>query len=679
MISIWRKRLEMKKPVLVIMAAGMGSRYGGLKQIDSIDEQGHIIIDFSIYDAKRAGFEKVVFLIKKEDEKSFKEVIGDRMSKIMKVAYAYQDLANLPEGFEVPEGRVKPWGTAHAVLSCKDVIDGPFAVINADDYYGRDAFRTIYNFLSAQKDDEKYRFTMVGYHLKNTLTENGHVARGVCRVDENGYLLEVTERTHIEKREDGAAYTEDGGATWNELPLDAIVSMNMWGFSEGFLDEIEARFATFLKEGLTENPLKCEYFLPTVVSNLLKEDRATVSVLTSKDKWYGVTYKKDKAVVVNAVQKMKKEGIYPEKIWCGRSEALQNFQMEGMVMKSVRYGNGHINDTFLVTVKQKDDTEKYVILQRMNKGIFTNPEELMENIIGVTSFLRKKIVENGGDPERETMNVIPAKDGKTFFIDSEGEYWRCYQFIEGASSYDQVESPEDFYQSAVSFGHFQRLLADYPAETLHETIQGFHDTKARFEVFQKTVEEDVCGRASSVQEEINFVLAHEDVANVFGDLLKTGEIPLRVTHNDTKLNNIMIDDKTRKGICVIDLDTVMPGLAMNDFGDSIRFGANTGAEDEPNLDKVWFDLELFDIYAKGFIEGCGGKLTPKEIELLPMGAKVMTFECGMRFLTDYLQGDTYFKVHRENHNLDRCRTQFKLVSDMETKWDIMNEIVRKYQ
>lgn len=342
----------MKKPVLVIMAAGMGSRYGGLKQIDPIDDQGHIIMDFSIFDAKRAGFEKVVFIIKKENEKDFKEVIGNRMADVMDVEYVFQDLTNLPEGFEVPDGRIKPWGTAHAVLSCIDVVDGPFAVINADDYYGRDAFQKIYHFLSTQKDDDKYRFTMVGYHLKNTLTENGHVARGVCTVDENGYLVEVTERTHIEKKGERAAFTEDDGASWTELPMDAVVSMNMWGFSEGFLQEIKAGFSDFLKEGLKNNPLKCEYFLPTVVSNLLKEHRATVSVLTSNDKWYGVTYKEDKQVVVNAMQAMKDAGIYPEKIWCGETEALLNFQLDGTAMSAVRYGSGHINDTFFSFFKK---------------------------------------------------------------------------------------------------------------------------------------------------------------------------------------------------------------------------------------------------------------------------------------------------------------------------------------
>ena len=310
--------------------------------------------------------------------------------------------------------------------------------------------------------------------------------------------------------------------------------------------------------------------------------------------------------------------------------------------------------------------------------MFKTPVELIENVLVVTSYLRERIIENGGNPDRETLNVIPTSEGKPYFVDSEGEYWRAYKFITGATSYDAVETPEDFYQSAVSFGNFQRLLAEYPAETLHETIEGFHDTKARFAVFKKAVEEDACGRAASVQKEIDFVLAHEDVANVFGDMLAKGELPLRVTHNDTKLNNIMIDDETRKGICVIDLDTVMPGLAMNDFGDSIRFGASTAAEDEQDLSKVSCDMGLFEIYTKGYIEGCGGRLTEKEIEMLPMGAKVMTFECGMRFLTDYLEGDHYFKIHREGHNLDRCRTQFKLVEDMEAKWDTMQEIVKKY-
>lgn len=306
----------MKKPVLVVMAAGMGSRYGGLKQIDPIDKEGHIIMDFSIFDAVRAGFQKVVFIIKKENEKDFKDAIGDRVSKQLEVAYVFQDLHNLPEGFQVPEGRVKPWGTGHAILSCIEELDEPFAVINADDYYGRHAFEMAYQFLSQNEDTDKvYQYMMVGYKIENTLTENGHVARGVCETDEKGYLAEIHERTRIERRDCGAAYTEDDGATWIPIPSGSTVSMNMWGFTPSILKELKDRFAKFLDENLPKNPLKCEYFLPFVVDELLKEGKATVKVLKSLDKWYGVTYKEDKQVVVDAIARMKEEGLYPQKLW----------------------------------------------------------------------------------------------------------------------------------------------------------------------------------------------------------------------------------------------------------------------------------------------------------------------------------------------------------------------------
>lgn len=305
----------MSKPVLVIMAAGMGSRYGGLKQIDPVDEQGHMIIDFSIYDAIRAGFQKVVFIIKKENEADFRAAIGNRMERQLEVEYVYQEMNSLPAGYEVPQGRQKPFGTGHAVLSCSSVIDGPFAVINADDYYGRHAYQMIYDYLSNHQDDEKYRYTMVGYVLENTLTDNGHVARGVCVTDEHHYLTGINERTHIEKRDGKAEYTEDEGATWSVIPKGSTVSMNMWGFSASFLQELKERFPKFLDQNLKTNPLKCEFFLPTVVNDLIDEGKATVEVLKSLDKWYGVTYKEDKEYVVNAIKNLKKTGLYPEFLW----------------------------------------------------------------------------------------------------------------------------------------------------------------------------------------------------------------------------------------------------------------------------------------------------------------------------------------------------------------------------
>lgn len=304
-----------KKPVLIIMAAGMGSRYGGLKQIDPLNDDGDLIIDFSIFDALRAGFEKIVFVIKKEIEADFKEKIGKRIEKNAEVTYVYQSLENIPSGFSVPETRVKPWGTGHAVLSCAEVVDGPFAVINADDYYGAEAFRLIYQYLTEHEDDEKFRYAMVGYRLENTLTDFGHVARGVCETDKDGYLVDIHERTRIEKKDGGAAYTEDDGKTWNPLNNDTTVSMNMWGFSYSFMEALKNGFSAFLEKGLKENPEKCEYFLPFVVDSLIKEGKATVKVLKSADKWYGVTYKADKPVVVAAIQAMKESGKYPMKLW----------------------------------------------------------------------------------------------------------------------------------------------------------------------------------------------------------------------------------------------------------------------------------------------------------------------------------------------------------------------------
>ena len=303
----------MNAPVLVVMAAGMGSRYGGLKQIDP--EHGNIIIHYSLFDAYRAGFRTAVFVIKPELEETFKEVIGTKVPEKMEIKYVHQVITDLPEGYTVPEGRTKPWGTAHAALAARKVVEGPFAIINADDYYGVGAFKTIYDYLSNHPDTDVYEYTMVGYLLKNTVTENGSVARGVCTTNEEGYLTDVVERTKIVKGEMMPRFTEDDGETWTDLPGNTIVSMNLWGFNKSYLEEAEARFPAFLTETAKVNPMKGEFYLPTVVSQLLGEKKARVRVLESHDKWYGVTYKEDKPTVVEAMARMRKEGLYPEKLW----------------------------------------------------------------------------------------------------------------------------------------------------------------------------------------------------------------------------------------------------------------------------------------------------------------------------------------------------------------------------
>ena len=311
----------MKDPVLVIMAAGMGSRFGGLKQIEPVDEQGHIIMDFSIYDAIRAGFKEVVFVIKRENEQIFKEAIGNRMEKHVKLHYAFQDMNDVPDDFTVPEGRVKPWGTGHAVLSVRDIVSGPFAVINADDYYGPMAFSLIYDFLldhnkdAASSEDSTSSYIMAGYRLGNTLTENGHVSRGICETSEEGYLRSITERTYIIKTDNGAAYSEDEGRTLVPVSADATVSMNMWGFPADFLGHLDSGFKEFLECEAPADPLKAEFYLPSVVGSLIESGKAKVTVRTTDDKWYGVTYKEDKPDVVRAISQLKENGLYPEKLW----------------------------------------------------------------------------------------------------------------------------------------------------------------------------------------------------------------------------------------------------------------------------------------------------------------------------------------------------------------------------
>ena len=366
---------------------------------------------------------------------------------------------------------------------------------------------------------------------------------------------------------------------------------------------------------------------------------------------------------------------YPEKDAI-LQEVLNAYDFPATLLGAARYGQGHINDTFCVVCQPQEGDAVRFILQGLSLAAFPHPDELMENFIGITSYLRDKVIENGGDPLRETLSLVKTKDGKDYYTDSNGKVWRLTPFIENTDCF-QSATPELFEASARSFGRFQYMLQGYPAETLHEAIVNFHNTEDRFAKFEAALAADKHDRAKDIQAEIQFVLDRKADCSVALQALRDGKLPLRVTHNDTKLNNILIDRTTHEGICVIDLDTTMPGLSINDFGDSIRFGANHSAEDEKDLSKVNFDIELYKRYTRGFLEGAKGGLTQAELEYLPWGAKLMTLECGIRFLTDYLDGDNYFHIRYPEQNLDRCRTQFKLVADMEAQWTQMHEIVKE--
>lgn len=345
---------------------------------------------------------------------------------------------------------------------------------------------------------------------------------------------------------------------------------------------------------------------------------------------------------------------------------LRSFRLDSEPVSCEPYGCGHINGSFLVNTA----SGRRYILQRINHNTFRDVAGLMENITAITDYLWKR----AEDP-RSVMTVVKTRGGESYLY-TQASYWRILDFVEGTICLQTPETEEDFYQSAIGFGTFQQMLADFPAEKLHETIPNFHNTPDRYRIFRETVERDPMHRASKVREEIAFALERQEEMSILQNALDRGELPLRVTHNDTKLNNVLLDAKTRKALCVIDLDTVMPGSSLYDFGDAIRFGAATAAEDEQDLSKMELDLHLFRVFVRGYVQACPG-LTQKELEYLPLGAKTITMECGVRFLTDYLDGDNYFSIHREGHNLDRARTQFKLVADMEKKWDEMLKIVKE--
>lgn len=359
-------------------------------------------------------------------------------------------------------------------------------------------------------------------------------------------------------------------------------------------------------------------------------------------------------------------------------EAMDAFDFGASVVGAMRYGQGHINDTFCVHTQSEMNCCTCFILQRISAAAFANPRQLMDNIIAVTEHLGRKVEQAGGDRSREALQVLRTRDGDSYYTDSEGGAWRVFPFVRDTRCFQQAVTAELFEQSARAFGKFQYMLSDFPADTLTETIPHFHDTPARLEKLKTAVLADKMGRAEQCRAEISFAMARQADCDVLMQAHRDGSLPLRVTHNDTKLNNVLMDAKTCEAICVIDLDTTMPGFSVNDFGDSIRFGANHSAEDEKDLSRVNFDLELYRVYVRGFLEGARGSLTRQELQYLRWGAKVMTLECGIRFLTDYLEGDVYFHTGYPGQNLDRCRTQFKLVQDMEAQFAQMQQVIEPY-
>lgn len=620
----------MKDPILVIMAAGIGSRFGGLKQLIAIDDKNQKLIDYSLYDARRAGFHRVVFIINHQIEDEFKALIGSRREAYFDVDYAYQEvdsLTNMLSGQKADEDQVfssaeqnsasirtntassvrladligkrgKPWGTAHAVACAADVIDAPFAVISANDYYSPETMRVVFDYLT---------------------------------------------RPHAAE--------------------ETMASSNIWAFQPQIPGEFGRLFGKFLQvlaEADDYSRAENEFLIANAMECLKKEGEAEILPFPVETRNYNLTRQEDLEAMRAAVLSMREAGLYPAKLWQHPSIAYR-FAIDEVPFSVEPYGFGHINRTYLLV----STSGKRYILQRISPAF--DVTKLMHNISSVLDYLHA----NGyGD---STMSLVPDFDGNCYRT-YKGDNYRVYDFVENTFALQLVENPEDFYQSAVAFGNFQNMLSEFPAETLTEPIPLFHNTINRYRNFHATLDEDPMGREREVQKEVDFVLDRENEAGVLLDLLDQGQLPLRVTHNDTKLNNVLFNIDTRKPVCVVDLDTVMPGLSLYDYGDAIRFGASTALEDEQDLTKVSMDLNLFRLFTRGYLQACP-TLTDKEIEMMPWGAKIMTLECGMRFLADHIDGDHYFSINRPGQNLDRARTQFKLVWDMEQKWAQMEEIV----
>jgi aminoglycoside phosphotransferase (APT) family kinase protein len=662
------------KPSLVVLAAGIGSRFGGLKQIEPVDGAGQLIIDYSIYDAMRAGFETVICVITKEIEADFRAMIGDRISRFVDLRYCFQRLDDLPAGRSVPAGRKKPWGTAHALLAARHEVSGPFAVINADDFYGASAYKAMFEFLSNRAKEGLG--AMVGYKLGDTLSGNGHVARGICELDERGMLSGITERTHIVPRPGGAAYADGDDLIF--VPSETIVSMNLWGFDSSFMKEAEERLSVFL-DGLSgTNILTSEYFLPWVSAQLLDEKKIEIEVLermssangtpnAESSQWFGITYRSDLPTVKLALSKLIESGEYPEELWQEKPlsllEQASRFKLQGAPVHAAMHGSGLINVTSLV----EDKTGKRYVMQKINSGVFKKPIAVMKNIVLALDRLK-----GAG------LTLVPSLSGELWDVDPSGQVWRLYDYVPNSVCLQKPRTPNDMKACGKAFGEFLRSLDGIPLELIETTIANFHDAPRYFNHLKEVVKKDTMGRASKVAKELDFALSREEVAIRLSKMRDAGELPVRLVHNDAKLTNVLFDERTGDALCVIDLDTLMPGLAAHDYGEAIRYGANTAAEDEPDSSKAALSLEMAEACTEGFLKACGSMLNRAEAESLRYGAITMTLENGVRFLADYLEGDIYYRIDRESHNLDRCRSQFGLAADMERHWDEMGAMVERY-
>jgi len=641
----------MKSPSLMILAAGLGSRYQGLKQMDGMGPKGTSLLEYSLYDAIQAGFRKFIFIISHPMKEAFVSHIKSRLPDDLDLRFVIQDTGDLPGDFGQSR-RVKPWGTAHAVYAGRQEIDEAFGVINGDDYYGPSAFKKLYKHLK-----EKDSSVMVAYRLDRTLSSHGGVSRGICQVSQ-GYLRSIEEVEGIRLYQGYIQYPQKD--LWRKLAGSHLVSMNMWGFPENQVQDLEGFLLEFLRD--YHDHMTQEAFLPAWVQASMDRGLTRVKVLTCQEDWFGVTYPQDRQEVASRLLGKIEEGTYPLDLWDWGLEAICGmFSFKGAYESIEAYGDGHIHKTYKVAYSEAGRQVTY-ILQAINHQIFKRIDLLMDNIVGVTDYLAGQAYPG--------LEVIRTKGGQAYYQHL-GTYYRAYNFVENSQVFTLTDDLKIFEAAGQALGDFQLKLKDFPAHQLHETIVDFHHSPKRGDCLRRAKLNDPMGRLNKCQDLLDFVEKRWSYLSVLIDQ----DLPVTVTHNDTKLNNILFDQKTGQALCLIDLDTVMPGYRAYDYGDALRSCASSLGEDDDRYDQIDFDLSRFRALSQGYLSQLDGHLSKSEVASLVDGVILMTLECGIRFLTDYLEGDTYFKVLYTDHNLVRARNQLSLVAKMEEKKSRMQAII----
>lgn len=667
---------------LVLLAAGIGRRFGGLKQLEPVGPGGEAILEYTAFDAARAGVGRVVLVVRPETEREFRQSVGKRIARFMDVAYVHQRMDDPRAAVQGGSQRARPWGTAHAVLCAGALIEDPFIVANADDLYGGEAIAAAVEFLRQSRDNVQTH-ALIGYRLADTLPQAGRVSRAVCNTA-GGLLTDLIEMPEVWREGDLIAARDALGAT-HRLDAEASVSMNLWAFRPGLLAELRTAFDRFLQVN-GESP-DAEFQLPVVLRELVRTGQACVRVIPWRGPWCGVTHRDDLDGIRAQLRALTDGGRYASPLVPDRGEApldrirsvARHFSIDGELSTIAPLPGGHIHKSYVATLQSAPGKPRFVV-QRLNTAIFPDVDVLMENVARVCDHLQRRMREaNSIDVDRRALTYVPARAGSLIHRAPDGSCWRVCRFIEKSTSIEFPRTANDAANAGRAFGEFHAMLADFPSPELRETIPHFHDTPRRFAALIDAIAADSFRRAAGAHAEIEFARAHQSLAGALIEPMRRGELPIRIAHNDAKLSNVLLDAETGDPLCVVDLDTVMPGTVLFDVGDMMRTMLCPAGEDERDLSKVRIDRALFAGLVRGYLEATRDLLTSVERSLLVIAGMVIAYEQGIRFLADYLQGDQYYQTTRPAQNLDRCRVQFALLTQLEQHRADLESIVEMHK